>query len=206
MKTAGFEADKDRLILYNLKNKTQQDLTETFDQSVSDLQWSGDSKKIFFISGYQATYQIYSIDVASKKIKQITQGAHDYTSYKIIDKTLVATKMTISLPTEIFKVDIKTGKETQLSFTNKSILDKIELGKVEGRCITTTDNKKMLVWVIYPPFFDKTKKYPALLYCQGGPQNASRFCRYRKRPAFSKIRSKPTCNDVENQKYLSTNQ
>ncbi len=84
------------------------------------------------------------------------------------------------MASEIFRVDKGTGDETQLSFINKPVYDKIEMGKVEKRWIKTTDNKDMLVWVIYPPGFDPEKKYPALLYCQGGPQSAvSQFFSYR---------------------------
>jgi dipeptidyl aminopeptidase/acylaminoacyl peptidase len=88
--------------------------------------------------------------------------------------------MSMSKPSEIYRVDEKTGNETEISLTNKDLLASLEMGKVEERWIKTTDNKQMLVWVIYPPGFDKNKKYPALLYCQGGPQSAvSQFFSFR---------------------------
>jgi dipeptidyl aminopeptidase/acylaminoacyl peptidase len=84
------------------------------------------------------------------------------------------------MPTEIFRIDQASGVQTQVSFINKPIISKISMGKVEEKWVTTTDNKQMLVWVIYPPNFDPNKKYPALLYCQGGPQSAvSQFFSYR---------------------------
>ena len=86
----------------------------------------------------------------------------------------------MSKPAEIYKVDPTTGKDTELSFVNKGILDQLTMGKVESRWIKTTDNKQMLTWVIYPPHFDPNKKYPAILYCEGGPQSTvSQFWSYR---------------------------
>ena len=180
MKTPGYESDKKRIMLYDFKTKTATDLSKDFDQSSSNFKWSNDGKLIYFISGINATYQLYSVDVASKATRKITSGIHDYTELCMNGNTMIAAKMSMSSPTEIFSVDIKTGKETQLTFTNKDILDKTELAKVEERWVTTTDGKKMLVWVLYPPYFDRTRKYPAILFCQGGPQSAvSQFFSYR---------------------------
>ncbi|MFH0894345.1 MAG: alpha/beta fold hydrolase, partial [Bacteroidota bacterium] len=172
--------DKKRIMLYDFKTKTATDLSKDFDQNSSSFKWSNDGKLIYFISGINATYQLYSIDISTKATRKITTGIHDYTELCINGNTMIAAKMSMSLPTEIFSIDLKSGKETQLTFTNKDILDKTTLAKVEERWVTTTDGKKMLVWVIYPPFFDKTKKYPAILFCQGGPQSAvSQFFSYR---------------------------
>jgi len=183
MKTPAFESDKKRIMLYDLATKQSTDLSASFDQSSSNFRWSNSNTNLlYFISGINATYQIYSINITTKKIEQLTNGWHDYTDITINGNIIIGTKMTMSLPTEIFKIEnTKTGvKETQITFTNKAILDKLVLAKVECRWITTTDNKKMLVWVILPPNFDKSKKYPALLYCQGGPQSAvSQFFSYR---------------------------
>ncbi|RLD33844.1 MAG: peptidase S9, partial [Bacteroidetes bacterium] len=93
---------------------------------------------------------------------------------------LITTRQSMSMPTEAYSVDPATGEDTQLSFTNKDLLDQITMGKVEKRWIKTTDGKDMLTWVIYPPHFDPAKKYPTLLYCQGGPQSmVSQFWSYR---------------------------
>jgi len=180
MKTPGFESDKKRIIVYDLISMKYTDITENFDQSSSNLRWSGDSKSIYFISGVQATYQIYSINIDTKVVRQITKGVHDYTELSMGNKFLVGAKMSMSMPTEIFTIDIVSGKEQQLTFTNKDILSTITLATVKERWVSTTDNKKLLEWVIYPPGFDSTKKYPALLFCQGGPQSAvSQFFSYR---------------------------
>ncbi len=182
MKTPGYESDKHRLMLYDFASKTSTDLSLNFDQSSSNYKWSSDNNTVYFISGINATYQLYSVNLKTNKINQITTGKHDYTELCVGKNGLFACKMSMSFPTEIFKIE-KTKKsynETQLSFTNKELLSHVKMGEVEERWVTTTDNKKMLVWVIFPPDFDKTKKYPALLYCQGGPQSAvSQFFSYR---------------------------
>jgi len=180
METPGYESDKDRLFLYDLITGEKEYLTENFDESVSSLKWDKESSSIYFISGIKATFQMYKIDVETKETEQITHGAHNYNSLSLSGEYLVGEKMSMSMATEIFSVDKKTGEEKQLTFTNRHIYDHIEMGKVEERWIKTTDNKEMLVWIIYPPEFDPGKKYPAILYCQGGPHGAvSQFFSFR---------------------------
>ncbi len=183
MKTGGFEADKKRLMLLDLATKKMTDLSASFDQGSSNFVWHPKtSGLLYFISGINATYQVYSVDVTKNLIRQITTGPHDYTELAVGEKSLSGLRMSLSSPTEIFQIAQakEFSIEKQLSFFNKPILDNITMGKVEERWITTTDGKKMLTWVIYPPDFDPAKKYPALLYCQGGPQSAvSQFWSYR---------------------------
>jgi len=180
MKTPGFESDKERIMMYDFVTKKTTDLTENFDQSSANFIWSDDNKSIYFISGINATFQLFNIDINTKTVKQITKGTHDITSICKVGKTIIAEIMSMSMPTEIFRINEENGELKQLTFSNKKVLDNIEMGKVEERWVNTTDNKKMLVWVIYPPKFDPKKKYPALLYCQGGPQSAvSQFFSYR---------------------------
>jgi dipeptidyl aminopeptidase/acylaminoacyl peptidase len=180
MQRPGFEADKERIIVYDLPTAKWEDFSIGFDQSSSNFNWSKDGSKIFFISGIKATYQVYSISLSDKSIKQITSGVHDYTSLFVNGDVIVGERMSMSSPVEVFRINPTDGKETQLTFVNKPIMDKIKMGKVEERWVNTTDGKQMLTWVIYPPDFDPAKKYPTLLYCQGGPQSAvSQFFSYR---------------------------
>ncbi len=179
MRRNGFEADKQRIMVYDIQQKTFKDLSADFDQSSSHFVWNANSDRLYFISGHHATYQIYYYDFSKQAIQQVTKGEHDYQSIAYVGKDLIAKKMSIAKPTAIYKVD-KAGNETQLSHINDELLSKITMGKVEKRWIETTDGKQMLTWVIYPPHFDKNKKYPALLYTQGGPQSAvSQFFSYR---------------------------
>jgi dipeptidyl aminopeptidase/acylaminoacyl peptidase len=193
MKTANYESDKKRIMLYDFVSKQHTDLSGSFEESATNFKWDPINNNIlYFISGTNATFQIFSIDIISKKITQITSGVHDYTDlaasvYKPANSTkaqtvLYGAQMSMSLPTEIFQIkELKSDvNPIQVTYTNKHIIDSIKLGSVEKRWVTTTDNKKMLVWMIYPPYFDKTKKYPTLLYCEGGPQDAvSQFWSYR---------------------------
>lgn len=180
MERDGYEADKNRLYIMNVATGEKRDLTADFDQNADHLKWTKDSKSIYFTSTWHARTHIYIVDVATATKKQITSGDFDYEGAYPAAETLIATRRSMSKPTEIYAVNEATGEATELSFENKHILDKVEMGKVEERWVTTTDNKQMLVWVIYPPQFDPNKKYPTVLYCQGGPQSpVSQFWSYR---------------------------
>lgn len=180
METPGYESDKSRLFVYDIETKAKKYLTAKFDQESSNYQWGDDGKTIYFISGTQATYQVYAVNIETDSIRQLTKGIHDYTAIAYNKGVLVGTKMSMSRAAEIFRIDPANGKETQLTFTNKNIYDAIKTARVDKRWIKTTDGKDMLTWVIYPADFDSTKKYPTLLYCEGGPQSAvSQFFSYR---------------------------
>jgi dipeptidyl aminopeptidase/acylaminoacyl peptidase len=176
----GYEADKNRLFVADLKTGEKKDYTSTFDQNVQGLTWSADDKSIFFISDIQATDEIFRLDLADGKFTRITNGIHNYQNVFVAGNQLVATKVSMSQPAEIYRVDPATGKDEPITAATRGIMDQLTFGKVESRWITTTDKKKMQVWVIYPPHFDPAKKYPALLYCEGGPQSTvSQFWSYR---------------------------
>lgn len=183
MKTPGFESDKKRLMVMDMADGAIKEHAADFPESVSSLVWDPvNTSLIYFIAVTHATHQVFSHDLKTGKTNRITSGVHDYTALVSNGKVKAGAKMSMSMPTEIFRIDnTKTGvKEVQLTFTNNEVSESIQWGRVEERWIGTSDGKKMLVWVIYPPFFDKTKKYPALLYCQGGPQSAvSQFFSYR---------------------------
>ena len=180
METPGYESDKNRLFVYDTETQKRQYLTENFEENASGLTWSEDDTEIYFVSGIHATYQLYKMDVQTREVTQITDGHHNYQSFALNGDKMLGMKMKHSMASELFVVDEASGEETKLTHVNKHIYDHITMGKSEERWIETTDGKKMLVWVIYPPNFDDTKSYPALLYCQGGPQSAvSHFFSYR---------------------------
>lgn len=180
MERDGYEADKNRLFLLDLETGNQEYLTADFDQNVGALSWTDDGQSIYFISDWHATDEIYRLDLIDKQITQITEGIHDYASVIPAEEILIGVRHSMSKPDEIYRVDPETGEAEEISFVNKELLDQIEMGQVSYRWVTTTDNKQMKVWVIYPPGFDPDKQYPALLYCQGGPQGTvSQFWSYR---------------------------
>ncbi len=180
MKRDGYESDKVRLLVAALETGEKTNYSKDFDQNAGRLSWSGDSKSIFFISDIHATDEIYRLDLADGSISRVTNGVHNYQTVAQAGTRLVAQKVSMSQPAELYDVDPATGEEKALTSVNEGLLSQLTMGKVEKRWITTTDNKKMLVWVIYPPHFDPDKKYPALLYNQGGPQGTvSQFWSYR---------------------------
>lgn len=180
MEKDGFEADKNDIILYNIENKERVNLTADYDMTVASFVWDNNGENIYFKSVIEATYQLFNYDIANRSYRQLTAGIHNYTSLSFAGDKLIAGRQSMNHPTDIYSVDIKSGEQKQLTDANKETYDKIKTGDIEKRWVTTTDGKKELVWVIYPPDFDKTKKYPALLYCQGGPQSAvSQFFSYR---------------------------
>lgn len=180
MERDGYEADKIRLYILNVATGEKTDYSIGFDQNSTNFSWSANSKSLYFISCWHALTQVYKLDLDSKKITQITKGVQDYAFVAEAKDKLVGMKHSMSKPDEIYVIDPKTGVETELTFQNKPILDKLTLSKVEERWIKTTDNKDMLTWVVYPPNFDPSKKYPTILFCEGGPQSTvSQFWSYR---------------------------
>lgn len=170
MERDGYEADKSRLFIGELASGVKKDYSSQFDQNSNHLSWSADSKSVYFISDIHATDEIYRLDLADEKITRLTDGIHNYLTVAEAKGGLVAQKVSMSQPAELYVVDPLTGKDQPLTSVTKGITDQLTMGKVEERWVKTTDNKDMLVWVIYPPHFDPNKKYPAILYCQGGPQ------------------------------------
>jgi len=180
MEHDGYESDKNRLFVYDFGTRTKTDFSKDFDQNAESMAWTDDSKSIYFISDFHATDEIYRLDVSDGRIAKITEGIHNYTGVIPAGDKLIASRMSMSEPTELFSVNPATGKDTPVTTTNKDVLDKLALARIEQRWIKTTDNKDMQTWVIYPPHFDPAKKYPTLLYCEGGPQSTvSQFWSYR---------------------------
>ncbi|MBS7333998.1 MAG: S9 family peptidase [Weeksellaceae bacterium] len=176
MERDGYEADKNDLIVR--KGDIEINLTKHWDGTVGSYKWSEDGKKIYFNAAIGGTMQLFEVDVNFKTkktptVKQITNGQFDIAGlYAIVADKAIVSKTDMNHAAEIYSVDLKSGKLTQLTNENKEIFDSIAKSKVEARTIKTTDGKDMLAWVIYPPNFDPSKKYPTLLYCQGGPQSA----------------------------------
>ena len=180
MERDGYESDKNRLFIVDLQTNVKSDISENFDQSVESMVWAADGKTIYMTSVWHGEIQIYKVDTEAKTFSQITEGQHNYQSVALAGDKLIATRQSMSSPNEIFSVDINSGEQTQITFENKEILDQLTIADVQPRWIKTTDNKDMLAWVIYPPNFDPNKKYPTILYCNGGPQSpVSQFWSYR---------------------------
>ncbi|MGL4908572.1 MAG: S9 family peptidase [Bacteroidales bacterium] len=182
METPGCESDKARIMVMDLHTNKIEDITFNFDEGAKTLCWGTDTS-LYFIAGVNATYQVFEAVLKMPvKIEQKTSGEHDFTHIEFKGGNLVGRCMSMNYAPELFRVDVsnKEAAMAQITTTNSHLYASLRFGKVEQRWIRTTDWKQMLTWVIYPPNFDPEKKYPALLYCQGGPQQAvSQFWSWR---------------------------
>ena len=181
----GYESDKNDIIVKLPVGDVN--LTKGWDGTVYGFNWSNDGKKIYFNAPVNGTVQLFEIAVPTSKVKvkiqprQITKGQFDVNGvvghYK---GTMVVSRRDMNHAPELYSVDLKSGKMNQITHANDDYYNSIAMGKIEPRMTKTTDGKEMLSWVIYPPGFDPSKKYPTILYCQGGPQGAlSQFYSYR---------------------------
>ncbi len=168
MERASNESDKNRLMVMELSGDNKRELTAGFDANAYNVVWA-DNSTIYFSSSLEATYQVCKVAIDSPKVEVLTSGDHDYALCGVSGDELIVDKTTLSTATEL--VAVKGTSERALTDFNKEIYANVDMGKVEKRWVTTTDGKKMLTWVILPPNFDESKKYPTLLYCQGGPQS-----------------------------------
>ncbi len=175
----GYESDRNRLCTYNLADGTKRYVTESFDSGVDSYCWGSDSRSLYFTGVWHATKMVYSTDLEGN-VKKLTEGTYDYEGVSLMGNRLLCKRHSMSTPDDLYAINPENGEVAQLTRENKHILDQIEMGRVEERWMKTTDGKEMLVWIIYPPQFDPAKKYPTLLYCEGGPQSpVSQFWSYR---------------------------
>lgn len=176
MKRDGYEADKNDIIV--LKNDVEINLTKDWDGTVNNFLWSADGKKIYFTAPVDGTIQLFEVDYPgmTKKlpvVSQITKGDFDISGLVALNGDLViVTRTAFNHAAEIFSYNIKTKTWNQITKVNDDIYKTVKLSKVEKRYINATDGKKILTYLIFPPDFDPAKKYPTILYCQGGPQSA----------------------------------
>ena len=173
MEHDGYESDKQRIMLYNLETAERTDLTAKLDQTCYSYAWSDDDSKIFFISPFRGTREIFVYNFADNSFKQVTKDVHDINAFELKDGKIYTQEVSMSHPAEVFVYDANAemAQGQQISAINTEVLDKVNMGKVEERWIKTTNGEDMLVWVVYPYNYDSTQTYPALLFCQGGPQD-----------------------------------
>lgn len=181
----GYESDRNRLCVYNLKTGEKTYTTESFDSNVDDFCWSADSKTLYFLGIWHGCENIYQTNLKGN-VMQLTDGWNDYGSVQMLNdgKKLLAERHSMSQASELYIVTPgkkeKTAKVEQITFENKHLYDQMTFGKIQQRWTKTTDGKDMMYWIILPAHFDATKKYPTLLFCEGGPQSpVSQFWSYR---------------------------
>ncbi len=184
MKRDGYEADKNDIIVR--MGDMQQNLTQNWDGTVNSFVWKTDGSGIYFNAPVDGTIQLFEVNYPGKTkkepvVKQMTKGDFDIRGLVgIVGDKMIVSRTDMNHAAELYSVDLGDGSMKQLTHVNDHDYNSIQLSKVEKRYVKTTDKKDMLVWVIYPPDFDPGKKYPTLLYCQGGPQSAlSQFYSFR---------------------------
>lgn len=175
MKRDGYEADKNDLVV-SFKGM-KMNLTAGWDGTVDHFMWSKDGEKIYFVAPIDGTKQLFEVNFPGVTkiaitVHQITNGDFDVNDLVgFSGDNIIVTRTDMNHAAEIFSYSLKKNSWKQLSNVNTTTYKSLALSKTERRYVTTTDGKKMLVWVILPPNFDASKKYPTLLYCQGGPQS-----------------------------------
>ena len=185
MERDGYEADKNRLFIRDNATGQKTDLTSDWDYTIEEFAWNPNGKNIWFIAYHQGVAPIFNMGIATHKVTTVAEGLYDYTSLAPVDnKTIVTMRHSMLRPNEIYRIGPKTKKgvkeDVALTDINGDIFAQLTMPTIEAKKVPTTDGKEMLTWVIYPPKFDASHKYPAILYCQGGPQSAvSQFWSYR---------------------------
>ncbi|MCQ2257922.1 MAG: S9 family peptidase [Bacteroidaceae bacterium] len=180
MERDGYESDNNRLLVMELATGRIQQLAASLDTPVDSYTWSADGKSIYFIATWHGTTHVYSVNMKDA-VKKITDGQYDYNSVSLCGRNLLCGRQSMCESRELYLVD-PSGKKpvAQLTHENQYFCDNIDWGTCEARWTKTVDGKDLHSWVILPPNFDKTKKYPTLLFCEGGPQSpVSQFWSYR---------------------------
>ena len=169
MERDGYESDLDRLFVYDISKGTRSWVTQGWDFDVENINWA-DNSTLYFTCAYLGTAQVFKTTLSGKGVEKVTEGVHDLGPLNLKSGVLISGIMSMSMASEIASIDLATGEIEQISFINKAIYESVKMGKTEERYIKTKDNKDLQMWIIYPPDFDPSGKYPALLYCKGGPQ------------------------------------
>ena len=173
MERDGYESDKLRLMVADVATGERTDLTEGFDYGVSGISWTKDDKELVATVMYRGMVEIFAFGFETKAIRQISHGYHDVNGFTMNGDKIYASQVSIQYPAEVYVYNLNDScaEGTKLTKINDDVLSQVRMGKVEEHWIKTVDGKEMLTWIIYPYDYDSTKTYPALLFCEGGPQN-----------------------------------
>ncbi len=170
MEHDGYESDKNRIFTLDMASGQKTDLTADWDYSVDEIAWAADGKSLYFIAPKDGVKLVFNITL-DRTVSVVGDGQCDYQSLcPLADGTVLSMRHSMIAPNEI--VSVNKGEVKQITSVNTELLAELDMPKVEKKLIPTTDGKEMTTWVLYPPKFDPSKKYPAILYCQGGPQSA----------------------------------
>jgi len=187
MERDGYESDRNRLCILDLATGNKTYVTEAFESNVDDYCWDRDSKTLYFVGTWHGTTHIYRTNLDGQ-VEKLTGGQYDYTSVALCGDQLLAARQSMKEASELFTINPKAAAKddnddsnaTQVTHENQYFADNIDWGNVEPRWSKSVDGKDILSWIVLPPNFDASKKYPTLLFCEGGPQSpVSQFWSYR---------------------------
>lgn len=178
MERPGFEADRNRIMVYQRSSGKTTELTVDLDQNANHPIWMPDSSAMLFESERDGTQQLFKIDIKKPKDKPrcvpISKDRFDWGVLGVFPdgRTILTSRMNMLRPSELHTLSLFEGTSKPITDINGEIYKNLELPKVEERYVEATDGEKIHCWVIHPPDFDPTKekKWPMLTYCQGGPQ------------------------------------
>ncbi len=169
----GYESDRIRFMLYDRANHKNTEITKHFGQWAGEYCWAPDSKSIFFNSADTGKIKLFNIEL-NGNWKVVRDGFFNYGDRFLgitgDGNTLIYSKRNFNRAAELYALDLKSGEERQLTDINGKVFANIDKALIKERWITSSDGSKVHCWVVYPPGFDSTKKYPMITYCQGGPQ------------------------------------
>jgi len=179
MERDGYEADLGRLFVYDIKSGTNIWVTKGWEFDAESFNWA-DEETIYFTCAYLGTSQVFKTSLKGKGVDKVTEGAHELGPISLKSGIMTGNIMSTAMAPELAKIDPSTGEIKQITSINKPIYESIKMGKSEEKYIKTKDGKDLQMWIVYPPDFDSSKKYPALLFCNGGPQSTlGQFWSYR---------------------------
>jgi len=179
MERDGYESDLDRLFCYDIKEGKRIWVSKGWDFDISNITWEGDSA-LYFACSHLGTSQIFKTSLNATGVKKVTEGVHNLGPFTLKSGVMVSELTSMSMAPELSIIDLKNGSVNKLTSINGPIYESIKMGKVKEKHTKTKDNMDLQMWVIYPPDFDESKKYPALLFCEGGPQSSlDQFWSYR---------------------------
>lgn len=169
MEHDGYESDMNRIFIMDMETGEKKHLTENWDYAADNIAWSPNEKSIIFTAPYLGCTPMFKIDIESSQVETLAEGEYDYAAIAPVnDETIITLRHSLQEPNELYTIN--SGNINKISNVNDEILAQLDNVTVKKVLVPTTDGKEMTTWVVLPPNFDETKKYPAILYCQGGPQ------------------------------------
>lgn len=169
MERPRFEADRIQIILHDRKTGEKRSVTEKLDASASEWVWTDDSSALYFTAGIKARRPILKTSVADGTVETVVTG-HTMHGVSVHENTIYFNRQSMSKPVDIWKYELDGGSEMQLTAVNKELLDSIEMGRVEESYFKGANEEDVQMLTLYPPGFDESKKWPAIILIHGGPQ------------------------------------